>query len=166
MGNVFTHKSQKPSNKTSVTKPDVSLPVETRMKTLQLNDSVAELENLPFQIFCYKQFIKSGNKHTAARLYQSKLALTEGIIKTHNSVEDPDDSFLDVELGKLEVSRMEDHENEKLSEYRKKLIVSLREIEKSKRKKRKDAKRLMSKIGKTTRNSVKIIVGKRKDIKK
>lgn len=190
MGNLFTHKSLKQISKLRVVEQNVSS-VDNKMKALQLtdpisnsgssecmDDSMSDRENLPFQIFCYKQFIKSRNKRPA-RLYESKLALTEGIIKNHNSEDSlmesdgiKNHSFEEISNSLTEsnavneISRITgdlqriNGENKKLAEYRKKLIVHLREMEKAKRMKRKLTK--LDKFKKTARSSVKIIVGKRK----
>lgn len=164
MGNVFIKNCQKPKRKSNVTEYYESNSADSKMKALQLNDSVADRENLPFQIFCYKQFIKSGNNPTA-RLYQSKLALTEGIIKKYNNFdEDFDDSLMVVDDIIQIVDDEPQRENQMLSDYRKKLVAHLREMDRAKRKKKKDKKRLMNTIKKTARSSVKIIVGKRKHI--
>lgn len=172
MGNMFTHKTEKQIRKKQ-SKQDISSSVTSSMKTFhisdsssnQLNDSVSDKENLPFQIFCYKQSIKNGDRKSA-RLYQSKLALTEGIIRTYNSF-DLDGSLMEIDeqisANTLQVQATSE-DNQKLSEYRKKLITRLKEFEKSKLRKKKDKKRLLEKFGKSARSSVKILVGKRKNI--
>ncbi|KAL5281613.1 hypothetical protein ACFFRR_005141 [Megaselia abdita] len=165
MGNVFTQKSANQNVFTHISKKkERSCPSKSKTKRgdMQLNDSISDRDHLPFQIFCYQQYIKNGDR--TARLFQSKLALTEGIIKTHNSFEDADDSLIDLDDHITKDLQSVQGENKKLNEYRKKLIVHLREIERSKRKKKKDGKKLMNAIGKTARSSVKIIVGKRKHI--
>lgn len=187
MGNVFTSKTQKHIVETHATKHQSSSPknksakkLVSKMRKLQLDESMPDTENLPFQIFSYKQFIKKGNTNSAS-IYQSKLALTEGIIKTHNCFEElnmsimPPDGIVDnpervdeennqsITLVADDLQRVSG-ENQKLSEYRAKLILHLREIEKSKRKKKTNTKRLMNKFGKSARSSVKILVGKRKNV--
>lgn len=188
MGNLLTNKSQKQISKAQVIDQNVSS-IDKKMKILQINDPVSssenmdnpksDSENLPFQIFCYKQFIKSRNKRPSG-LYQSKLALTEGIIKHHNehplmeSNESKNLSFKQISNlltesdAVNEISRITGDlrsisgENKKLVAYRKKLILHLREMEKAKRMRRKFTK--LDKFKKTARSSVKIIVGKRKRI--